>query len=370
MQYCDAQEPKDLRKMRLAHFVAGGFYARPSHLAPVRGAEEETWKRAVANLEKATSQDPSLVLPLANLGLAYLVHPSDVPQVERAAEYFRRAADRIAKDKSLDSLGRAAFLVNHSVLDLARGDRKRAGEHLQEATGLMSNVKGAVGRQIADALAYNQGQLLSVADKRKAIASFEAYLASASRSSVWWPLAAEKYESLSREIGASPKSRDAFRNKRNERWRVAPAVVFADGKELALSDEREEAFERLGRKDAVGVPIAHRSAIKRYAQVRPGVDVLAGDQIIAIFLTDGEAPPVALTASGVGATKSEWRVGMSSDEMTKTLGTDLAERTPRSVDSPAIRFRYVPSLGIGYRTASDGKIAEIVIAQISEKVVD
>ena len=102
MQYCDAQEPKDIRKFGIGPIVAGCFYARPAELAPVRGDEDELWKKAVANLEKAVEHDPKFFIPFANLGLAYLVNGNVPDRHAKADEHFRKTHERIKGDKGLN----------------------------------------------------------------------------------------------------------------------------------------------------------------------------------------------------------------------------------------------------------------------------
>src|SRR5262249_31315004 len=157
---------------------------------------------------RALAKDNHLVLPRANLGLAYLVHPQG-KDPEEAAKWFAEAIKLYKQDKNLDSLNLAALLVNAAVADLALGKTDKTAAKLQAAENLESKLPlTSLVRTLEDAIFYNRALLDMAAKDRaknlKAFTGLEKYLLLSSPDSAWWPLAYEKYEKLSKSVALPP----------------------------------------------------------------------------------------------------------------------------------------------------------------------
>lgn len=368
MQYCDGLEEKDLRRYGIGPFVAGCFYARPQGLVPDRG-DERMWRKAVEALEMALKKDANLVLARANLGLAYLVYPDvEERKTGEALEHFRKAYS--VKDKGLEGLNFVAFLVNFGVAEQAAGFQREAAEKFRLARKLLPDVKASPIRgQLGLGLLYNEALLATASvnrdDRTKAFAAFEEYLSLASPDSAWWNLAREQYEKLAGDLGRSPVSRDVLSKRSGERlWRILTAAEVAPGKVVTLGESTGEVRRKLGQ-DQAGVPIFHRSKVKRFSAAT-GVDLLADHRILAIFLTGDQAPPVAIQAKGVGSKKHELRVGMTTQEFLNIVRDQPVET--RYLDQPSVRFYFLPTMGLGVRV-HDGRITQFVIAQVPRKQI-
>src|ERR1700680_3948974 len=99
----------------------------------------------------ALTKDANLVMARANLGLAYLLHP-DGKKTDEALDYYRKAFNE--KDKGLDDVNRAAFLVNFGVAELADGHAQAAADKFRRAQKLLPPRGSAFGDQVQLALLY------------------------------------------------------------------------------------------------------------------------------------------------------------------------------------------------------------------------
>jgi tetratricopeptide (TPR) repeat protein len=365
MQYCDGLEVQDLRKYGIAQVVAGCFYARPQGLIPTRG-DEKMWRQAVYALERALERDPNLVLARANLGLAYLVHPDGEKKTDQALAYFRDAYNQ--KDKGLDDLNVAAFLVNYGVARLANDEPQAAAELFGLARKILPE-KGALRNQLELALLYDEAFLAAASpdkdDKSKAFRDLEKYLTLASPDSTWWALAYDRYDQLGKELGLERLSREKLtETSRGRLLRVVVSVEVAPGKRITLSDPTGKVLQLVGRDKSAGVPVYRRSKVKRYFEAAPGIDLLAGDKLLAVFLTSAKAPPVIVQARGQGTQKQALRIGMTRREFVVLLKDQPAEK--RYIDNPAIEYIFLPDLGLGVRFAED-RVSEIVVAPVPRK---
>jgi Zn-dependent protease with chaperone function len=368
MQYCDGLEEKDLRKLNLGQFAAGCFYARPQGLVPTRAADDKMWRQAVEALNKALKHDPNLALAHGNLGLAYLVHPEGKKTAE-ALDYFRKGAT--LKDKGLDGLSAAAYLVNFGVAELAGGSTSAAADKFRKAGALLPKARmGAVTCELDLALLYNEATLEASASepkrKEQALVLLKDYLTGANPESTWWALAFERYQKLSGDLQKKADSRETLSARLGGRFlRTLTTVEPAPGKLVTLSDPTSKVLKILDKEKATGIPIFNRSKVKRYNEVSPGLDVLAADTVLALFLTSPKAPPVILQTQGVAGKKMEIRVGMPVRDLKEYLKDQPEEQAAKIVD-PAVSYNFYPYLGLAYRVQGD-RVEELVVAQIPRK---
>ena len=142
MQYCDGLDLNDLRQLKLGQIIVGGFYRRPQSLEPpTRGPDQKVWEEAVAAFQKSLALKPDQVLTRADLGIAYLVHPSGKPDLKKAQSLLQEAAAQAAKDDTLEPWMRATILVNAGVADLA-GQRTENARRLDQGEQLGLPFRG------------------------------------------------------------------------------------------------------------------------------------------------------------------------------------------------------------------------------------
>jgi len=371
MQYCDALATEDLRKLGIGHLAIGGFYERPPTLIQRGGAD--VWKLAVKNLETALRKDEQAFLPAANLAIAYLAPPDNQPNLAESAKHFELARARLRKDLGLTDVQLAAFNLNRSVMEMRRGDRKAADSAVAEARAVITRMRSTAFSHLRDAADYNDAVLFadgSPEQRRHAFQILERLLLSPTGATAWRPLAKEKYEALAKGLGEPAKDVDALRRKmRRDGMRMIPSIELPQGGALALSDDLEETLKKRKASKSRQIPLFPASKAKRHIDVIPGVDVVGADQILAIFLTDPKAPPLLVQERGLGAAKTVLRVGMPSEDLFAALKTQQVDRSLRTIDDPAVQFRYFPALGLAVRM-KDGRVAELVLSQIPEKAVD
>jgi hypothetical protein len=87
---------------------------------------------------------------------------------------------------------------------------------------------------------------------------------------------------------------------------------------------------------------------------------------LAIFLTNAQAPPVAIQGSGTTPKARRLRVDMTEDEARDMLKDQRAELSPRPIDDPEVRYVSYPELGLALRFARP-RVREIAIAQVPRK---
>jgi tetratricopeptide (TPR) repeat protein len=369
MQYCDGLDTDDLRDYDVGQIMVGGFYTRPKSLEiMVRGVDEKVWKASVAALEKALKLDPDLLLARANLGVAYLVHPSGTKDVKKASRYLQEAVAKAAEDKTLESAMRAAVLLNAGVADLAAGRVADAAEKFDQSEKIgrhhpPGGWKSPATLALDSALLYNRALMLAAstdADKRRAAVPYlEKYLQTASPSSNWWPLAYERYKKLSQESKLPVKGKKEFAQPNRAGLRPVTSVKLGSGVTIALTDRLRD-IDGLGKGETVPVVAGTKLVRVRYPEAR--VEVLAnGDGVLAIRLREPKAPPIPLQGKGLGAGKAELRVGMTKREFEQYLEDE--DYDFRQLDDPAVSYRFYPALGVAARLQKN-TVVELVVVQI------
>lgn len=371
MQYCDGLDADDLRRFGIGQMVTGAFYLRPASLeSKVRGIDEKLWQDAVKALNKALTLDANLALPRANLGLAYLVHP-DGKDPKRAATYFEAAFAHFQKDPELkkNPVAIASLLINSGVCDLARGQQDEAARKFRSSEKLLAAlVTLPQSDLLADALLFNQSLLTteSTNTKSNACKMLEDYLTFANVDTAWWTLAHERYGKLCKELDKAPRSQKELAQRKGAGILRPLTSVAIAGKAITLSESTQEAVDILGEKNGVAVPLYSGSKIVRWRFIPQGIDILGKDKVLAIFLTNSNAPPLLIQASGVGAKAKELRIGMNESDVSDILQNQQADPLPRFLADTESSFRYYPSLGLAARFER-GRLKELALAQLPRR---
>jgi tetratricopeptide (TPR) repeat protein len=367
MQYCDKLDGDDVRKLGIGQIVAGCFYQRPMWLESTRGNDEKLWRSAVDALEKALGYDDNLALAYGNLGLAHLVHADDRQKdnLPKAVEAFLHAMAK--HDSRVDAHAYTALVVNCGVAHLAAGNLTEAERLFAVAAKSLEIAKDTKPRQhIDDALMYNVALLRDKRgrddDKAPACTALESYLQSTGVDTLWRPLAYDRYVRLAAELGRKPKAQAALKQGAGRSaFRPLTQLRLSDGKTIALAQSAAKIVASLGTRKSAAVPIFKHAKIKRYSSVSPGVDVLADDNVLAVFLVDPSAPPVIVQKAGIGAAVQEVRVGMAESELAQILAKAVSES--RYVDNSSVAYTFYPELGLAVRV-TDGRVTELALAQL------
>lgn len=371
MQYCDGLEPEDLRGFDLGQILVGGFYRRPESLeSQVRGKDEKKWWDAVGALREALRLQPDLVLAKANLGVAYLLRP-DGKDVGEATRFLHEAAEQAAADKNLDPLVRAAVLINTGVADLAAGQADVCEQKLDQGEALGRQLAGGTGGRsvhhaLANAILYNRALMLSRsadADRqKKAVTQLEQYLKVASLSSAWWQLAYERYAELCKQLGLSARSlKDMAKQAQDSLRTVTTLQLSAKGATLHVGQPLAEVKAALGQGQTSAVGTTNLVRV-RYPAL--GIEVLAGERVLAVFLVDAKAPAVPVRGTGTASATRALRVGMDKDELDNLLTNETYDF--RQLDDPDSSYRFYANLGLAVRVAK-GKVVELVIALVPRR---
>jgi len=368
MEYCDALLSEDLDYFDIGQLAVGGFYTRPGEL--VRGGiDPDLWFDAVGALREALRLNPNSMVAAANLGVAYLVHPEG-KRVGEATRYFEIAAKLAEEETGADALARASVLANAAVADLAAGRTEAANQRFERAESLQHSFssESAVGSGLTGALLYQQAMLMSNSnekqDRKQAITLFEEYLKTIGHASAWWGLAYKKYVTLCDSLGQEAQPKEALQGNSSIVFRPITSVTLADGEVIRLTEKLREIEAALG--EGKTLPVVRRTLFKRLRYADQGVDLLATDQVLAIWLTDPNSPPVQLRATGVATEIQELHVGMSRDDLDEVLDDLIYDY--RQLYDPEINYRFYRDLGIAIRVRK-GKVAEIIVVQIPERKI-
>lgn len=368
MRYADGLDADDLRRFDLGQLVMPGFYRRPESLeVQVRGINSDLWWEAVGALREAIRLKPDLTLALAHLGIAHLIHPSGTRDVGNATRFLKEAAARAATDPAITPLDRVAIEINAGVAELAAGGEATA-IFTQALDVLVANTKGSrqqQGNSLAAALDYNRALMLENSGaanaRREAVQMLERYLSTAAPASAWWQIGYERYVRLAKAIGVQPKPEAEFRRGRSAGIRAIAGVEVKPGTTLNLGDPVGDATKALGKTTSIPAVTGTNLVLLRYAT--RGIDILAGDRILAIVLRGANAPAVPLRSQGLGGQTATLKVGMTEAEFNSIAGEfyDLKRLTDGEV-----YYRYYRDLGIGARVVA-GRVEEIIVAQIPDR---
>ncbi len=375
MQYCDGFDYDDLKRMGIGQIVTGGFYSRPDSLeAKVRGIDEKLWKDAVKSLQKALDLKADLVLPRASLGVAYLVHPEG-KDVKAAKRWFATAFDRIEKDPELsrNAMCRAALLVNAGVADMAGGDMESANRRFQEAEDATAPLKlTQIVRSIEDAVAFNRSILWArsknAGEKQRAFAVLESYLKQTQPDSAWWPLAYSYYGKVGKDIDRKVMPRVAFFRKAAPQDLRTISTIKVGTEIITLSEPTTEAVGRIGKDAGEPIPLYPDSKIMRWRFVEKGIDLLAKDKVLAIFLTSKKSPPVVLQQVGLAGNTMELKIGMSESVAKDMLKDQRTDGVLRTIADGKTAYHFYPNLGLAVRYAN-AHIEEMAIAQMPRRPI-
>jgi tetratricopeptide (TPR) repeat protein len=369
MQYCDKLSAEDLKDLGIGQVVCGAFYRRAKSLEPpVRGKDARLWRAAEAALRTALTLKNDSALVRFNLGLAYLVHPEGKDS-ERASEFLGDAVKDIAGDRSLGTEDRIAFHINLGVALMDGSTRKDGLKQLAQARTLLDKVKGKTSDETPVGLALRYNEALVLADKKEAAKRFESYLTDGDPLSAWWSLAYDQYVKLCQDLKQKPRTRKALEDRNNRRFRMLMSLNLDGGKtSVALAERTSDVLPRLGKHKTINV---EGETLKRYRFEKYGIEILAGERVIAILLASKKAPPVTVRPASLGAGQGvEVRVGMTRKELHARIPATAYRYQPmqnlHETGEDEVHH-YFPWLGLGVQfdnDSEDGKITELVIVQV------
>ena len=378
MRWCDALDAQDLLRLDIGQVAVGSFYSRSGTLDEVaRGGDPEDWKRAVAALRKSLVLKPDQVLARANLGVAYLVSP-DGRDLVKAAKELEPAAEAALKDTQLEAWMRASVLNNAAVADLAANRIQPAARKLQSAAEQLDRqFKSKSPREIRPVLRgldasiyYNEMLLLAGTSdsslRRKALTGLEKYLNTLGPGSAWWQVAYEHYSKLCTELNVASEPQRLFMKAAGSTYRPVTSVTLPSGAILVLSEHFGAVKKQLGEGQSQRV-LPESDQIVRMRYPNHGVDLIVQtktDRILAVHLNGAKAPHLPLRGVGLGSQVVELRIGMTGDEVQKTLADESFDF--RYLEDPMVSYRFYPNLGLAVKIRKD-RVEELAVAQVARR---
>lgn len=366
MEYIDSLDESAIRHFDVGQVVIGGFYRQSRSLeGQLRGINEELWWDSVGALREAIRLNPSLSLPKANLGVAYLFRPAG-KDPGKAAQYLEEASALAANDQSLDPVARLAEQTNLAVAYEATGNSQKALltfgaiESSLEAPAL-SNARNTF--SISSALAYNRAFLLadSLDPKVQTIAleDLKHYLKRTDPGAVLWKTAYSKYSGLSKKMGIAPEPESTIFANDSPHFRPIDSLPI-DTTQVALGDDFSQLKARMRTEDRVSTLIPNTN-LARIDFPDRGIGVIGTDQVLAFVLQGGNAPAITLKETGFGSKTSRVYIGMPTRDLDALMQD--ADYDFRQLTDPDVNYRFYKDLGIAV-LIHDGIVSEMIISQI------
>jgi hypothetical protein len=367
MRYCDSLSADDLRKLGVGHFLGSTYYRTAKSLMMNRGDRTELWHQAVTALKKARDLKPSSPLVLANLGLAYLIHPAGKGQgIGDATEYLEQATEALGQNTELPAHIRAGLLVNLGVARLAEGDAAKGRQLLDAADTIARGLPTGSRAAFTQALQFNRALALAGTNQKQAAALFEGYLTTAPRSSPWWPVAYERYAALCESLGteATPKAqlgKDAPRRRQL-------AVALPAGGVVHVGEALDDVVKRLGEPDRE--TRIDGTTVRRLHFDAHGIYLVADkEEVFAVVIVSADGPRVVVREGGLGGKRlGEIRVGMTRKDVESLPGGAAVTQRPFVTQDKDGKFyhvfAYYADLGVAIVYDKDNVVIGILVGEL------
>ncbi|MCX7737362.1 MAG: M48 family metalloprotease [Candidatus Kapabacteria bacterium] len=377
MQYCDALDVNNLKKYNLGMIITGAFFKRPMSLtASVRGINEELWWDAVGQLKEALRLKPDLAIVNANLGLAYLLHPSG-KDLKNSTRYFENALKLIEEDTTIDNISKSIIYINAGVSNLADGDVESCMKKFDYAEQLSSlyyarypiNTRNN-DNYISACLNYNRAFLMSnelKPDLNKIKKLLESFLLNSNKTSIWWEIGRERYNKLCKELQVKPSQK--IEKRRDFFFKPVVGLNIRNVGYVGLSDRRDIFLDKFKKNTLMSTTIASGTNLELLSSEEYGLEFLVSEMILSIFLKKETSPQVTLETSGLTGKKFNIYVGMSINEFEKVIDVEKDNFRFDKILSNSTDYRYYYNLGLAVRlNKKENKVSEIVIIQLPYKM--
>lgn len=366
MEYIDSLDESDIRNFDIGQVVIGGFYRRSRSLeGQLRGINEELWWDSVGALREAARLDPSLSLPQANLGVAYLFRPAG-KDPGKAAQYLEEASDLATRDLSLDPVARLAEQTNLAVAYEAMGNPQKALVTFAAIESSLESPELSNARNtfsISSALVYNRAFLLADSQDPKAqtiaLEDLRHYLRRTDPGAVLWKTAYGKYSDLSKKMGVVPESESTIFANDSPHFRPVDSLLI-DTTQVALGDDFNQLRARMRMEDRVSTLIPNTN-LARIDYQDMGIGVIGTDEVVAFVLQGDKAPAIEVREIGFGTKASKVYIGMPTIELDALMQD--ADYDFRQLTDPGVNYRFYKDPGIAV-LIRDGVVSEMIISQI------
>lgn len=364
LRYCESLSTEEIRQLGIGSFLMSARYPTARSVVATRGNKSTTWFEAVAALTTAQNLKSDSPIIMANLSLAYLVHP-DGKEVGKAFQWLTKAEASLKQTTDLPGPVRITLLVNFGVASLANGEVAKGKKSLADAETLATKLYGdrqAWPASLRSAMNFNNAKARVETDEEEAAALFEEYLAGTASSSPWWPIAYEHYEALCTNLGNKPKAKTAFKQAGSIRRQLV--VALPAGGIIHVGESLDEVIKRLGQPDRI---TKARSGISRLRFEAHGIELLAdADEVFAITIVSPKGPVVSVQEVGVKGRKlGQLKVGMTRKEVQGLIGAG----SPRpflflyaNTEYPA----YYADLGVAVEFDKDGVVIGLIVGDIPQ----
>jgi|GEM_PF-1707788 len=366
MRYCQGLSADKIRRLQLGQFVGPAHYLTAA--SRMRDGGEELWAAAVKNLERANELKGGSPVILANLGLAYLVHPAGKASGSTTAKrYFEAAVQAMANADVLPRM-EVTLLVNIGVGQLAVGATEKGRKSLAEAESLANRVyynrkrkEVVLPETLAGALQFNKATVKEEDNKEAAAELYEAYLRQTPTSSPWWPVAYERYEALCKDTGSHAKPKKDLGKAAPRRKQLV--VTLPSGKTVHVGEQLNAVLVQLGKPTK---ETKHPSSSVRVLRFEEhGVELIADqDEVFAVMIISPKGPTVPVREAGVTGKKlGELKVGMTRDEVEELLGN------PGSAMLTSLnrKYDYYADLGVAVVYDKNGTVTALIVGQLSKE---
>jgi tetratricopeptide (TPR) repeat protein len=361
MKYCEGLAAPDIQQLGIGHFLGSTYYKTAASLPSTRSdlaGRLKLWQSAELALKHARDLSPKSPVILANLGIAYLVHPEG-KDVGAALECFTEAEKALA-GSTLSSRLRVQLLVNFGVAALADGQRGKGQRCLEQAAALAGQTYGersAWPLEVRSAIAYNTAAAIAGTDPSSAAEALVEYLEAAPKTSIWWPTAYQQYEKLCHALQVPPVPKGKLGHEVSLRKQMS--IDLGGGKSVHIGEALPEVLDRLGKPTR---ETRVRASLTRLVYEDLGIEIITdGDVIFTIEIVTPRIPALEVHEAGVSSKKlSELKVGMNREDIEKRIGPG----NQKPIFSAKKEYPYYPQLGLALEYDEAGQLVRIILVQL------
>lgn len=364
MKYIASLPPDDIKKLNTGHFVSGMYYSTSGSLISkgLRNNDYDPWIDAITDIKFALKLNKKLSLGYANLGLAYLVHPSLTPDYEKAIENFDLANTYSKEDESISEQALIALRIN-SILATIRitkpDDIEQEFEKIANSFIENDKIDLNFSNELSNIITFNKAFAMMDDDikirKTKAKDYFELYLKNTSKSDIWCRIATDYYRNMNVKI-------DNTISCKTVKETIRPIIEIEYEKtRLKLGEDIYSLNSFLSTSGFTKTDILNKFQLHSYIAPNNQFEIIGDIQILGFIIKSNNGPSVNLI-NKVGNVV-QLSTGAKFSEFNKLINCQECYYQTSILDKKR-KYIYYPDLNIALKVNNKNVITEIFITKI------
>lgn len=365
MKYISYLDIEDLKNFGLRAVAAGAFYtSSESLLSQVRGIDSEIWYEAEGVLINALRLNSNSAICYSNLGLLHIFHHSGKPNYKKSQEYFEKAIELVESDTNLSLFARTAILINAGASLSELNNNERIADTYQEASNLILSFGSSDSKysSLKNILYYNEAiQLYNSIDRKDLLRAkelFEQYLYDENYELPFWQIAREYYNKICKKLVVIGKD---FSLKKIDSKFKPIFFIQIDSMKIELGDRVSKYSDFFINNRCIKSRLISGKNLNKYSLKQYGLDIIANDIVLAIFLSGKNSPEIYLQNSSNQKDTLIISASMKYKEVTNIL-KDIGYSFDLNIMNNVDNFKYFPSLNLGFQKSN--KDSSCIIAVV------